>query len=154
MERTIWYDYRNNLGSILQYQRYNKDHWIQFDSVCLPEKTRRSVFLDSKESTELTSESLSVKEMTVSISSVPEDGCKYCAESDCDWNDARDIIEKYVQIDINELQKHPSNIFQKKLYKVYITETYGLLGRGHRVQILECVLLGIRKCAPEIRDEN
>lgn len=109
--------------------------------------------MDTKNITEFTSESLSVNKQTVSICSAPNEDCKYCGKRDCDVNDSREFIEKYVQAHIKELQKHPRNIFRKNLYKVYITETYGVLGRGRRMQILECVILGIREYAPEIREE-
>lgn len=70
--------------------------------------------------------------------------CAYCGGSPCDWEElGKAVIIKTVQ-DLSEQEKVNNNRARKLAYMKYTYESHGCTGQELRVQLLHCVMNGIR----------
>ena len=86
--------------------------------------------------------------------------CAFCQKDVCLWYQLQDVVESTIEwneiafqdiVDEAETEKEYKNLAasaRKLLYAAITRELYGILGRGNRIRLPECILQNVRGMYP------
>ena len=77
--------------------------------------------------------------------------CDHCREVSCVWEDIVDEVKDYMRSKLDE-GVVGSNVLRKLGYQKSISLIHEFLGKGNRVQLLHCVVTGIRNEYPDKKE--